>query len=166
MGDCFSRIETSEIISQFNDIVAIQRHRYQRKNQRNACYGNRKILKAQVYEIDGVEYTEIVHRKEKRSSLRDLYEQGDIEVAEKPFTQEEFADYLRQDDNKDRLELLNGASRFLVAIGTVSRRDAIRGSVADLVIDSIIIERMLSNQDDSARRAYAYYKQLVNTSAT
>ena len=128
MKNCFSSLKVLELIDSFRDIVNIKRHRYQREYERkNTVNRKEKKLKAQIYEIDGTEVTEYISSREKEHlSYREQLARGDIELPVKPYTEEEFKEYLKQDENEELLVMLDGASQIIRYIGDAPRKETVK----------------------------------------
>lgn len=158
---CFSTLEMKELLKSFHGVTMIKRHAYQRKDNKIVRGYEDKILKAQVFEKDGVEYTEYVQRKykDKTLSTREKLAKGIMKFDVVPFEDTEFAIYLSKEDKL--LEMLEGAGKILDYIGESEKKETIKLQVADFVIDNIIVEKVLNNPTLSAKRAYMYYKKLL-----
>ena len=164
MKNCFSSLKMLELIDSFRDIVNIKKHRYQREyGRKNTVNRQEKKLKAQIYEIDGAEVTEYISRKEKdHLSYREQLARGDIELFVKPYTDEEFEEYLKRDENEELLAMLDGACHIIKYIGDAPRKETVKSQIADFVVDNLIVERMTRAADLQAERAYMYYKRLLD----
>ena len=142
-NNCYISLKVLELIDGFRDIVNIKRHRYQREYEgKNIVSRQEKKLKAQIYEIDGTEVTEYISRRKKEHlSYREQLARGDIELPVKPYTYEEFKEYLKRDENEELLAMLDGASQIIRYIGDAPRKETVKSQIADFVVDNLIVEK-------------------------
>ncbi len=76
-----------------------------------------------------------------------------------PFSDEEFAEYLKTFDSDIR-DSLYSAGVFLERIIDEPRKDTLRKAVVDYIVDEVIINRVSDKYaGETAKRAYAYYKR-------
>jgi len=163
MRNCFSSMETVELVNNFRQIANIKRTRYQREYERKHSYEGKRKLKAQIYEVDGKEVTEYILRKDKDElSLREKYARGDIELAAVPFDDEEFGKYIQDIEQEEIRNMLDGAGKVLDFIGNAEKKETIKATIADFVIDNLIVDKVMNEQRLSVQRAYMYYKKLLD----
>lgn len=163
LSNCFSSLDVLKEVESFKNIVEIKRDRYQREYKRRHMAKHGKTLKAQIYDVDGVEVTEYIPRKEtKQLSFREQLARADIDFNVEPFTNDEFADYLKQEYNEELLEMLDGASKMLDFIGETERKETVKSQIADFVIDNLIVERVTNAGGRQEQRAYMYYKKIFD----
>jgi len=126
-------------------------------------YGKDKVLKAQIFEIDGKE--ERVDVKVKEKSKRDRYRDTDIDVKKEPLSDKEFIQYI--ENMKDRMpagtQSLIDAGIFLKSISDMPQKNTLKGIVADYILDEMVIEYVAGNENDTfAQKVYAYYKKMMD----
>ncbi len=116
-----------------------------------------KILQARIYVQDGVEVREEV--KTRIETRKEMYRSADMPAEAEPFSDEEFAEYLKTFDSDIR-DSLYSAGVFLERIIDEPRKDTLRKAVVDYIVDEVIINRVSDKYaGETAKRAYAYYKR-------
>lgn len=118
-----------------------------------------RTLTARIYMQDDIEVREEV--RSRIETQRDMYKDAYIQTGEDAFTEEEFCEYLASFDSETRASLCS-AGDFLEKIMSEPRRETLKRSVADYIINTAIIDRVCrKGADMAALRAYAYYKRLM-----
>ncbi len=163
--ELFPKDESQAILDTFAEAVTItvcRNHRQELKRKRQIMsYEPNKILKGQVYEIDGVESFEPVkHKATVTKSVRTKYKDAEIATGYKPYTDEEFCEIIKMRD-EETVEAVLKAGQFLEQIEKMSSKDSLKEAVADYIIDELVISEVMQKYPDAtAQRIYAYYKEV------
>ena len=167
MSEYFTVEMSKELLENFAGLVEITRKKYQREHRRRTCKGRvHKKLKGHVYEIDGQE--EVVYVPEKilvpeRMSERELLLRGDVVFEQvESFSGDEFANYLQTTELREVLPVLDAAGKIIRYIGDASKKETFKTTLSDFVIDNLIIEPVLRDKSETAKRAYMYYKEMLD----
>lgn len=144
--------------------VAVERKVRQEKKKADQLitpFSSRKNLKGQVYEVDGVEVFEPAkHREATPKSQKAKYRDAEMITDYKTCTDEEFCDYVRMHDDEEIDRFLT-AGEFLKQLQEAPSKDSLKGSIADYIIDGLVISEMSKPfQDPIVQRVYAYYKAM------
>ena len=169
MYELFPEDESKAILDSFAKAVSItvDRKKRQEKLRRKKTVqsdaikktGHKKILKGQLFEIDGKDVLEPVPPK-KPKPVREQYRDAEIRVDDRPYSDMEFYNYVTT-QGMDLTDAVISAGRFLDQIDDLPNKETLKGAVADYIIDEIVIESISrKHPDEAARRAYAYYRML------
>ncbi len=154
----------------FRGLVKIASKAQRRKGQRKQMViaeKERKRLVTKVYEIDGKLVSEDVEESPdmaERKSFREMCRDGSFDIGYVvPFTDEEFAAYI-QTEYPEKVSLLSCAARLIKYSDAVSGKDTMNTMITNFIFDEFIINKLIDNPDDiDAKRAYMYYKSLLET---
>ena len=160
ISDLFPEDKMKEFLSHYRKAVKVQAEGRYRRGKEFPGEG-RRTLQARIYEVDGKEIREEVTHKEK--SKRQMYRDAEMPVQAEPFTDDEFCTYVVKQDLTMVDSVIDGC-RFLDRITDMKRKDTLKGSVADYIIDTTIVNGMMEKYVSTfAKKAYAYYKQLMDS---
>ena len=121
--------------------------------------GHERVLKGQVYEIDGKEIFEPVPPK-KQKSLREQYKDAEVQTNYRAFSEKEFYNYVIE-QKPEIADSISAAGQFLEQIEGLANKETLKGMVADYIVDGIVIDSVSKERpDELSKRAYAYYQQL------
>lgn len=122
--------------------------------------GQEKILKGQIFDVNGKEVYEPVGLKAVSKSLRDRYKDAEMHTEYGPYSETEFCDYVRTKDDT-LVESVMCAGDFLRQIEDLPHKDTLKGAIADYIVDELVINQVAhKHPDEVSRRAYAYYRML------
>ncbi len=167
MSEYFTDRKIQQLLSEFQSIVVIKRKQYQREEKRKQTIRPEKQLVAHVYYADGVETIEYISERPslERAGLREEYIRGGVDLqGVQPFTNEEFIEYLRKERNIQLIKLLDGVGMLLDYIGNAPKKETIKSHLADFTINSLIVDKIISDNNLEAMKAYMYYKELLQSS--
>ena len=170
MYELFPKDESQHILDTFASAVTITVERKKRQaelqkkkddiKQWQKQVGEEKVLKAQVFEINGKEVYEPVQQKTTNKSLREQYKDAEMHTEFQPYNEMEFCDFVRNKDTELLDSVLN-AGQFLKQIENVPHKETLRGALADYIVDELVINQVAhKGSDEVSRRAYAYYRML------
>ena len=156
LRELFPSDEMKNLLSSFKaSVVVISGSNARRKEKGRSS----KTLTARIYIQDGIEIREEI--RSKIETQRNMYKNAQIPAEEHPFSEEEFCEYLMS-FNSEVKDSVCSAGEFLKQIMAEPRKETLRKAVADYIIDEIIIDRVTGKYaDNTAKRAYAYYKLLM-----
>lgn len=98
--------------------------------------------------------------KEQAKSLRDKCRLAEIKVAVEPLSDKEFI-YYAFDDDDVKIDAVISAGKLLDEIKDTPRKNALRNSVADFIIDELVTDRVIKKRTELGnKRLYAYYKYM------
>lgn len=164
--ELFPKDESQAILDTFAAAVTVTVEHKMRKEKKKAVqlvssFTPRKTLKGQIYEVDGVETFEPVrHRNQAPKSLRAKYKDAEIQTDYQPCTDEEFCEFVRL-HGEDAVDTVLKAGQFLEQLSKTSSKDSMKSSVADYIIDELVISDIVKGYPDTiVQRAYAYYKAM------
>lgn len=168
--ELFPRDESQEILDTFASAVSItverkkrQEELRQKKSDVKAVLkqqGQEKILKAQVFDVNGKEVYEPVPVKLTSKSLRDKYKDAEMHTEYGPYSETEFCNFVKGQDEMI-VDSVMYAGQFLKQIEELPHKDTLRGMIADYIVDELVINQVAhKHPDEVSRRAYAYYKML------
>lgn len=60
------------------------------------------------------------------------------------------------------LPVLDAAGKIIRYIGDASKKETFKTAISDFVIDKLIIEPVLREDGEAAKRAYMYYKEMLD----
>lgn len=158
--DLFPKDESQFILDVFSKAVTITvaRKKRQEAKQYVTKHTDKKVLKGQVYEVDGEEVFEPVIKKSKSKTLRMQYKDAERHTEYSPYTDVEFCDFVK---NNALLNSILDAGNLLMQIDDKPHKDTLKGAIADYIIDELIINQVAHRgSKESERRAYAYYRRL------
>ena len=163
LRDLFPKNEMDVLLGAFKKSITIMSEYNERKRKRKDRDTVRdqsdKILQARIYVQDGVEVREEV--KTRIETRKEMYRSADMPVETEPFSDEEFTEYLKT-FNSDIRDSLYSAGVFLERIIDEPRKDTLRKAIVDYIVDEVIINRVSDKYaGEAAKRAYAYYKRLM-----
>lgn len=170
MYELFPREESQFILDTFAKAVTITVERRKRQQtlqhkkdlikQQAQKDGTERVLKAQVYDVNGQEVYEPVAQKPTNKSLREQYKDAEMHTEFQPYNEMEFCDFVRNKDT-ELLESVLNAGQFLKQIENVPHKETLRGALADYIVDELVINQVAhKGSDEVSRRAYAYYRML------
>lgn len=170
MHELFPRDESQEILDTFATAVSItveRRKRQEGVRQKRADElvalkqkGQEKILKGQVFDVNGKEIFEPVPVKSTAKSLRDKYKDAEMHTEYGPYSEVEFCNFVKEKDEM-LVESVMYAGQFLKQIEDLPHKDTLKGVIADYIIDELVINQVArKHPDEVSRRAYAYYRML------
>ncbi|MCR5655721.1 MAG: helix-turn-helix domain-containing protein [Lachnospiraceae bacterium] len=159
-----SRATKEAAIISFKEMVNDRRKRYERK--KSTMDRGTSVLRARVYERDGMEYVVPAKATEKKKSLRERYLDGEIETNAEPFTEEELLEYFvtPQGNRSTPITYVDSVSQLLSLLDREGRSTSLHNSLIDYTIEKTIIEPII-RKDETAERAYAYYLRLLRNVA-
>lgn len=172
MYDLFPKDESKAILDTFAKAVSItvDRKKRQEKAQHKKAikseelrkHGREKILKAQVFDIDGREVYEPIPPK-KGKSIRDRYKDAEMHTEYPPYSEKEFSNYVAE-QKEELVDSVVSAGQFLDQIEDMPNKETLRGMIADYIVDGLVIDSVArKHPDEQARRAYAYYRKLYHS---
>lgn len=167
--ELFPKDESKAILDTFAKAVSItvdRKKRQEEMHEKKAIKsealrkrGREKILKGQLFEIDGHEVFEPVPPKRSKS-LRDRYKDAEMHTEYAPYSQTEFCNYV----TKQKGTLVNSvvsAGQLLSQIEDLPKKEALKNALADYIVDELVINQVArKHPDETSRRAYAYYRML------
>ena len=174
LHELFPVNESREILDSFATAVSItvdrkkrQEYTHQKKAFRSESLkmmGKEKVLKGQVFDVDGKEVFEPVLPKRQQKSLRDRYKDAEMQTEYEPYSEIEFSNYVAE--NKGELiEPVIMAGRFLQQIEDLPNKETLKGLVADYIVDELVINDIVQDRpDEMSRRVYEYYRRLYFSS--
>jgi len=172
MYELFPRDVSKYILDTFSTAVNITVERKKRQinlQKRKESFlmeqkqaGEERILKAQVYEVNGKEVYEPVAQKLVSKSLREQYKDAELHTEFEPYTEKEFCDFIKSKGTVLVDSVIN-AGQFLMQIEDAPNKDTLKGAIADFIVDELVINQVAQrNSDELSRRAYAYYRLLYH----
>jgi len=170
LHELFPIDESREILDSFAAAVSITVDRKKRKEymrQKKAIkseelkkMGLAKVLKGQVFDIDGMEVFEPVSQKQQQKSLRDSYKDAEMQTGYEPYSETEFSDYVSE-QKREFVEPMILAGQFLRQIEDLPNKETLKGLIADYIVDELVINDITQGHpDEMSRRAYEYYRRL------
>lgn len=172
MYELFPKDESQLILDTFAKAVTITVERKKRQQalqqkkelikQQSKKDGTDRVLKAQVYDVNGQEVYEPVVQKSTNKSLREQYKDAEMHTEYGPYNEMEFCDFVRGKDVELYDSIIN-AGQFLSQIEDLPHKDTLKGAIADYIVDELVINQVAhKGSDEVSRRAYAYYRMLYN----
>ncbi len=161
MKACLSALHTNDTINNFSELVMIKRRKYQRKD---IIYDKDEKLIAKIYtDRSGREFkVPVSDKRQTEYSYREKLARGEISFeGVEAFSPDEFFDYLLKIFGEEGLELLNDSATVINYADEKSKKETLKTYLADFVIDNIIVEQILYHDSEAARRAYMYYKRIL-----
>lgn len=166
----FPEDESKEILDTFSVAVIITADRRKRRDQSRqkkmgviAPYGQveqKRILKGQVYDVDGQEVFEPTVHKQKPKSLREKYKDAEMHTEFSAYSDMEFCDFVKSQNERLKDSVVS-AGQFLKQIEELANKETLKGLLADYIVDELVINRVANEHpDEVSRRAYAYYQKL------
>ena len=156
--ELFPKDESQHILETFSKAVEITVERRKRHIEKQTITATDKVLKGQVYDIDGKEIFEPIVKKTGSKSLRMRYKDAEMHTEFSPYTESEFCDFVK---NNALLNSVLDAGNLLMQIDDKPHKDTLKGAIADYIIDELIINQVAHRgSEESERRAYAYYREL------
>lgn len=170
MYELFPRDESQEILDTFATAVSITVERKKRQEELRQKKsdeieelkqkGQEKILKGQVFDINGMEVYEPVPPKLVSKSLRERYKDAEMQAEYVPYSEAEFCDFVRAKGDI-LVDAVMYAGQFLKQIEEQPHKETLRGIIADYIVDELVINEVSQKHpDEVSRRAYAYYRML------
>ncbi len=170
--ELFPHDESRMILDTFSAAVSITVDRKKRQEdlrQKKAAEqavlkqaGQEKILKGQIFEVDGKDVYEPVPPKTSILSLRNQYKDAEMHTEYGPYSETEFCDFVRAKDEA-LVESVLCAGQFLKQLEGTQQKDTLKGAVADYIIDELVINHVArKHPDEASRRAYEYYRKLYH----
>ncbi len=168
--ELFPEDESQAILDTFSTAVVItverkKRHELiqQKKAGRAAVLkqtGQEKVLKGQVYDVNGQDVFEPVPQVQKTKSLREKYKDAEMHTEFMPYSDMEFCDFVKN-QNMQLKDSVISAGRFLEQIFYLENKETLKGIVANYIIDELVINQVAHEHPDEVnRRVYAYYQKL------
>lgn len=169
MYELFPREESASILDVFTRAVkvTVDRHKRQdeyrakrRKHMQQGEYDG-KELKGYVYEVDGVEvYEPATPRLAGAGTIKEQYRSVSVAPDTAPCSGQDFCDFIKE-DIPDSIQPVMDAGQFLNSVADAPRKNGLRDSVADYIVDELVINRITADHDDErSKRMYAYYCEL------
>lgn len=158
--------DIDRMVATFTELVDITRRKYQRRDERQRIKGNgssranKRKLKGYIYELDGKEIIRYVS-EQKEDSLRQQYLQGDVQLPDTPFTDDEFREYFKNEFKEMDLLYINAATQLLDFLRGEERKETFKGTIAEFVILEMIVKRVMIDSREIYRKAYGYYQKLL-----
>ena len=165
--ELFPKEESEFILDVFSKAVTITVNRKQRQielqSRRNATIQTEeKILKAQIFDVNGQEVYEPVSQKNTNKSIRERYRHAEIDTPARPYSEQEFCNYVTSKDITTYNSIVD-AGQFLIQLESASRKDTLKNNVADYIIDELVINQLTGKKtSEESARIYAYYQRLYN----
>lgn len=164
MSEYIDTSYSEKLINTFARLVAIKHSKYMRTKQKTAIPTNKKLL-YKVYEENGEEVIEKTKKKEIIPSykMQLIYCIANVEAEEdiEPFSDEDFYNYLvSRPDFYELASILDGANKILEYESFYNTNETMKNSIADFILNTIIIEPMLKNPTPFEKIAYEYYKSI------
>ena len=70
---------------------------------------------------------------------------------------------LVQITNEESVDSIISAGQLLQQLDGVPNKDTLKGTIADYIIDELVIKQVVNDYpDEMSKRAYAYYRMLYN----
>lgn len=147
----------------FSELVEITKRKYQRKEQKTEKIKNtnEKHLRAYIFERNGKEEIQYVNKQYKDATLRKKYFQGEIILPDTPFTYSEFKGYLTQSLKNEDYLYLDASEKLLRFLSDARKKETFKCSLAEFVINQLIVDRIMNFSDEDCRKAYMYYRKLL-----
>ena len=137
MYELFPKDESQTILDTFSTAVSItvnrkkrQEHLKQKKTAKSKALkqlGQERILKGQVYDINGVEVFEPVPPT-KPKTLRDQYKDAEKHTEYEPYSEMEFCDFVKA-QGEDIVDSTVSAGQFLKQIEKLPNKETLKGVV-------------------------------------
>lgn len=170
LHELFPRDESKQILDTFAKAVSVTVDRKKRqedlrkKKEANQIArkksGQDKVLKGQVFEVNGRNVYEPVPIKVTSRSLRDRYKDAEMHTEHGPYMESEFCEYVKAKD-ETLIESVLSAGQLLKQLGDGRQKETLKGMVADYIVDELVINSVArEHPDEVSRRAYAYYRML------
>ena len=161
MYELFPRDESQMILDSFAKAVKITVERKKRQKSKDSKSATDRILKGQLYDVAGKEVfvpaKPIITGKTKREQYKD----AELHTEYEPYPQEMFCNYIIS--KKNIASSIIEAGTFLTEIMDMPKKDTLRASVADYIIDEAVINDVSKKDpDEQSKRAYAYYRMLYH----
>lgn len=167
--ELFPRDESRAILDTFAKAVSItvdRKKRQEEMHEKKAIKaealrkrGREKILKGQLFEIDGQEVFEPVPPKRSKS-LRDRYKDAEMHTEYAPYSQTEFCNYVTK-QKEELVDSVVSAGQLLNQIEDLPKKETLKNVLADYIVDELVINQVArKHPDEMSRRAYAYYRRL------
>ncbi len=100
--------------------------------------------------------------QKKQKTLRDQYKDAEKNIECTPYTETEFKSFVIEMKACYIAPIIT-AGQFLKQIENQPNKETLKVMVADYILDSIVIEGVVTkNPDEASRRAYAYYRKLFH----
>ncbi len=164
--DLFPENEVKRILKAINASVNVISDREKRRTEKEAkakSNGTNKTLAARIYKTGNAELRIDINRKPKPKRAK--YRDAEMPAKAIPYSEEEFCDYVKR-FGEETVDAVMEAGELLEKIKDKPKKDTLRDSVADYIVDEIIVNRMAAKHpDEMAKRAYAYYKHLMDRKA-
>lgn len=171
MCELFPKDESQEILDTFSTAVSITAERKKRQEELRQKKSDeleirkqkgQKILKGQVFDVDGMEVYEPVPPRLVSKSLRDRYKDAEMHTEYGPYSEAEFCDFVRAKGDI-LVDAVMYAGQFLKQIEEQPHKETLRGMIADYIVDELVINEVAQKHpDEVSRRAYAYYRLLYH----
>lgn len=171
MYELFPREESREILDTFATAVSITVERRKRQDELRQKKSDeleirkqkgQKILKGQIFDVDGMEVYEPVPPKLVSKSLRERYKDAEMHTEYGPYSEAEFCDFVRAKGDI-LVDAVMYAGQFLKQIEEQPHKETLRGMIADYIVDELVINEVSQKHpNEVSRRAYAYYRMLYN----
>lgn len=156
----YNDVSMDHMVSAFSSVAEVTRRKYQRSQLREN-YKSRRRLKAYIYEEDGMDTVEYLSRKKKGKTMREKLACGEIEFPDvKPFSTDEFGDFL-VDERNNGVGMLGAAGVMLDYLSDIPHKETVRACICDFVIGNVIVEPLIQDDSETNRRAYMYYRSLI-----
>ncbi len=141
-------------------VISDREYRRQKKEEKDQVKQTNKTLAARIYKTGNIELRIDINRKPK--SNRAKYRDAEMPAKAMPYSDEEFCDYVKRFD-KETVDAVMDAGELLEKIKNKPKKDTLRDSVADYIVDEVIVSRIATKHpDEMAQRAYSYYKYLMD----
>jgi len=159
MYELFPRDESQMILDSFAKAVKITvKHK---KRQDTKSIDSDRILKGQLYDVNGKEVFVPAKTTVTKKSKREMYKDAELHSEYEPYSQEMFCNYIVS--KKDISSSIIEAGAFLSEIMNMPKKETLRTAVADYIIDEAIINDVSKREpDEQSERAYAYYRMLYH----
>lgn len=112
--------------------------------------------------MDGVEVFEPVRAKSSKKLQQDKYRHAEVHTECGPYSEIEFLTFIKGKDEALVDSVIN-AGQLLKQIEGLPRKEALKNTLADYIIDELVINQVMQKHPDKEScKAYAYYRMLYN----
>lgn len=162
--ELFDKDESQEMIDALQEAVIYSKQRREKaikRTQEREYDSKDKVLVARIYEKDGETITEPIPIALPKLDM-DIKERYKYALEEAPvmaYSQEEVCEFIKTYKG-DLVAPIVEAGKLLAELKDVKYNKKLKDSLADFIIDEMIIEVMKKGTNERAERIYAYYRKL------
>lgn len=160
MYELFPKDESHEILDTFSKAVSITVDRKKRNKKYSESPYYKQISNCD-YQENISEMCEVNEPQAQYNVSKEMYKDAEISDEYIPFSEEEFCTFVQKQD-RAVVDSVISAGQFLEKIEDIPNNDTLKGSIADYIIDELVINRITQDSSEINCRAYAFYKLLYN----